>query len=87
VRAADCGLLIFLHTANVRARIVESSLALSCCGIITAARFFDPGENRNRPAAEFFSNGKIFPESGKRISIEQAQFHANNWFYSMTWVG
>jgi hypothetical protein len=40
--------------AKVRASLLKARSALSCCGIITAARFFDPGKNRNRPAAEIF---------------------------------
>jgi hypothetical protein len=57
-----------LCAAKIRPSLLKALSALARCGILTAARFFDPGKNRNRPAAEFFSNGKNF--SGKRISID-----------------
>jgi hypothetical protein len=50
--------------AGVRASLLKARSALSCCGILTTTRFFDPGKNRNRPAAEFFASKKFFPKAG-----------------------
>jgi hypothetical protein len=46
--------------AKVRASLLKARFALSCCGILTAARFFDPGKKKptGRPIFLFCRNRK-----------------------------
>ena len=62
---------------------VESSLALSCCGNPHHRQIFDFVGTENRSTAD----SKI-SRNGKHASLStSARIHANNRFYSMTWVG
>jgi hypothetical protein len=56
-------------------------------------KFFDSAKQKPADREILFlsrqSHRKIlfFGKSQMRMSINSAQIHANNWFYSMTWVG
>jgi hypothetical protein len=60
VRSSDISRAIVLQGS---CEFVESSLALSCCGILTDREIFDPGKNRNRSAVD----SKIFPDGNAHL--------------------
>ena len=51
------------------------------------ARFFDPGKNRNRPAAEFFSREKFSPKAGNASASTRRRFAPITGSKSKAWGG